>query len=85
MNSNTLSNLARRVITNHALSLSLTIATLVVAFLTSSLPLLILSGLMAYGRPIAYAKLIDGTHSPAKTNDPHVARLSGIRPWAVEA
>ena len=85
MNINTTPNLFTTIVKNDLLSVLLTLATLTIAVATSSIVLLGLSGLMAYGRTIAYALLLKSEDTANKTGAPSINHLSGIQPWAVEA
>lgn len=66
-------------VTNHLLSplASFTVLLLSVAF--SSLPLLFLAGVMAYGWPFLYVYLLDVKEKAAETTAP-APRLTSIRP-----
>ncbi len=78
MKSTTATRLALYVAANPVLSALLTLLVLLVALWTHSPPLLVLSGLMAFGRPLLYCALLNAKPGSA-TSKPLERRSSSDR------
>jgi len=70
---------------NHAFSSLAAFGVLLLAIGTASLPLLFLSGIMAYGWPFFYVYLLDVKEKSAKEETTPAKRLHSIRPSVVGA
>ena len=68
---------------NHVFSALATFGVLLVAIGTTSLPLLFLSGIMAYGWPFFYVFLLDVKENPATEVKAPAKELFSVRPGTV--
>lgn len=80
MNSITFSSLAKSVVGNPLASSMLALAVWIAGAMSGSIALMIASGIMAYGRPLAYNALFNSDAKTEKSAKTSFSGLSSIRP-----
>ena len=83
MNSITLSSLTKSVFENRFMSSLLALAVWTAGAVSGSLALMVIAGVVAYGRPLLYSALLNSEKKAEKSANTGFGSFASIRPSAV--